>query len=157
MRTASAHSAHVTPTPSPRRVTSSLVVSTRAAVRARSPRKHASPNAPYGARLLPVASLMACARRTKLIHPGERELHLRLDGGGPQHPALRLRRPGGQVVQQGRLADTRFAVHDQGAALPGEDRGHQIVEEPALGTAAGRPGDVQPGGHVSGHLHSTTR
>ncbi len=55
-------------------------------------------------------------RRQHLVHPGERERHLRLDSGGPRHAATR--RLPGQVIEQRRLPHTRLAVHDEDPALP---------------------------------------
>ena len=76
-------------------------------------------------------------RRAQLMQSGERELHLRLDAGGPRHPAAR--RLPGQVVQQRRLADARLAVHHQRPALARAKRPDQPVQHAALGAAACQP------------------
>jgi hypothetical protein len=79
-------------------------------------------------------------RRAQLVHPGEGELHLRLDTHSTRHPAARgvLH----QVVQQRRLAHARVTAHHQGPALTGANR----VEEPVQHVAFAAPTRQRPGG-----------
>ncbi len=55
-------------------------------------------------------------RRAKLMQPGIRKLHLRLDARRPRH--LTPRRRVSQVIQQHRLADPRLTANHQHPAAP---------------------------------------
>ncbi len=68
--------------------------------------------------------------RAQLMQPGERQLHLRLNSGGPFHPAAG--RLPGQVIQQRGLADSRLAAYHEYAALARPDRRYQLVKQGAL-------------------------
>ena len=69
-------------------------------------------------------------RGTQLLHRRERELHLRLD---PERPGDPKPAPGlDRVLEQGGLADARFAMHHQHAAAPAADAVQQPVEHLAL-------------------------
>jgi hypothetical protein len=62
-------------------------------------------------------------RPQQQVHPGERQLRLRLDAGAADHPdAVRGR---GDVVKQRGLADTGLAADHQRAAGAGASRGQQ--------------------------------
>jgi hypothetical protein len=73
-------------------------------------------------------------RRAQLMHPGERQLHLRLDTSGTRHQAAR--RMIGEVVQQRRLTHTRFAAHHLRPALTRADSLDQPVEHLAFASPA---------------------
>ena len=76
-------------------------------------------------------------RRTQLLQPGERELHLGLDADRVEYPAAR--RPLGHVLQQRRLADTGLAAHHQRLALACANGADQLIEGRALATPAEQP------------------
>ena len=60
------------------------------------------------------------------MQAGERKLHLRLD---PRRARDATPRPAcGEVLQQGRLADTRVATKDQDSAVAREDVVDHLVE-----------------------------
>jgi hypothetical protein len=73
-------------------------------------------------------------RHAQLMQPGERELHLRLDTSGARHQAAR--RVIGHIIQQCRLAHTRFAAHHQCPALTRADTLDQPVEHLAFASPA---------------------
>lgn len=66
-------------------------------------------------------------RRAQLVQSRERQLDFRLNTHGPLEAALRhqLAR---EVVEQGRLSDSSFALHDQHLADPIEDAGNERAE-----------------------------
>ena len=76
-------------------------------------------------------------RRTQLVQPRERELHLGLDADRVEHPAAR--RPLGHVLQQRRLADARLAAQHERLALARADGAHQQIERRALALPAEEP------------------
>ena len=65
-------------------------------------------------------------RGAQLLNRGERELHLRFDPGRLGGP--KLARSLDRVVEQRRLADARFAMHYQHAAVPAAHAVQQPVE-----------------------------
>ncbi|MDT7765346.1 MAG: hypothetical protein QOC63_4766, partial [Mycobacterium sp.] len=73
-------------------------------------------------------------RRAQLMHPRERELHLRLDTSGTRHHTAR--RVLGHVIQQRRLTDTWLTTHDQRPTLTCADSLDQPVESLALASPA---------------------
>ena len=91
-------------------------------------------------------------RRAQLMHPGKRQLHLRLDTGDARHHALR--RVIDQVVQQRRLAHTRLATHHKCLALTRAHSVDQPVEQPALAVPTPELRDASRG-EKFGHLTST--
>ena len=76
-------------------------------------------------------------RRTQLLNRRERELHLRLHPGRPGNPKLAPSR--GRVLEQGGLADARFAVHHHHPATPAAHAIQQSVEHLALAFPAEQP------------------
>ena len=96
-------------------------------------------------------------RRQQLMQPGERQLHLRLDTGGAHHPAARRLRD--QVLQQRRLAHTRFAAHHQRPALTAANRLDELVEDVPFAAPApqfcGASSDRGMGGHHARHRRYT--
>jgi hypothetical protein len=102
----------------------------------RGPGTHAE-RGPQSFPLRPRHRLQPIQHRTaQLMQPGEGQLHLRLDTGGPLDAAAR--HAPAQVLQQRCLAHTRLAMHHQRPALAGADSLHQPVKHPALGVAAGQ-------------------
>ena len=85
-----------------------------------------------GQRLEPVQQ-----RRTQLVQPRIRKLHLGLDADRVEYPAAR--RPLGHVLQQRRLAHTRLAAHHQRLALARADGADQQIERRALAAPAEEP------------------
>ena len=87
-------------------------------------------------------------RRTQLLKPGERELHLRLHARGPHDAA-----PGGvlhQIPQQRALTDARLPAQHQRPARPRADARHQLIQRRALGAP---PEQIACGhGHCRGYL-----
>ena len=87
-------------------------------------------------------------RRTQLLQPRERELHLRLHARG-QHDAA----PGGvlrQIPQQRALTDARLPAQHQRPARPRADARHQLIQRRALGAP---PEQIACGhGHSRGYL-----
>jgi hypothetical protein len=69
-------------------------------------------------------------RGTQLLSRRERELHLRFDPGRPGDP--KLARSLDRILEERRLADARFAMHDQHAAAPAAHAVQQPVEHLAL-------------------------
>ena len=84
-------------------------------------------------------------RRAQLLQRRERQLHLRLDAGGPHDAELRRRldRP----LEQGGLADARLSVHDRDAGLPPLARGGQQLVEHLRSRC--RPTSCPPGSLVT--------
>src|SRR5205807_7003149 len=70
------------------------------------------------------------ALRAELVEGRERELHLRFDADGAGYPEARAGLDG--VLEQGRLADARLAVHHQHAAVSLACRLQHAVEDSAL-------------------------
>jgi hypothetical protein len=68
------------------------------------------------------------------MQPGEAQLHLRFDGLDPGD--LQVRRGAGRVVEQGRLADARFAAQDQDTAQSVTGGGQDAIDPIALCAAA---------------------
>jgi hypothetical protein len=77
-------------------------------------------------------------RGTQLLNRCERELHLGFDPGGPGDP--KLARSLDRVVEQRGLADSRFAIHDQHAAMPAA----HAVQEPVEHLAFAFPAEQVP-------------
>jgi len=65
------------------------------------------------------------------VQPGEREFHLRLHASGSHHAAVGGVRQ--DMVEEGRLADTRFAAEHDHAARTGSSISDEAIERPALG------------------------
>jgi 2-methylisocitrate lyase-like PEP mutase family enzyme len=86
-------------------------------------------------------------RRTELMDPGERELHLRLDSGDPRH--TESRGLPGEVPEQRRLSDACLASHDQDGAITFAHLCQEAVEHLALASPVEEPGR-KGGGHVAG-------
>src|SRR5271170_4498381 len=86
------------------------------------------------------------------MHPGERELHLRLDTDGARHHALR--RVIDQVIQQRRLTHTRLATQHKYLALTRPHSVDQPVEQPALSVPTPELHDASRG-EKFGQLTST--
>jgi hypothetical protein len=72
------------------------------------------------------------------MQPGEAQLHLRLDGLDPGD--LQVRRRAGRVVEQGGLADARFAAQDQDTAQAVTGGGQDAVDLIALSVPAKQRG-----------------
>ena len=68
------------------------------------------------------------------MQPGEAQLHLRFDRLDPGD--LQVRRGDGRVVEQGRLADTRFTAQDQDTAQAVTGGGQDLIEAVALSVPA---------------------
>ena len=68
------------------------------------------------------------------MQPGEAQLHLRFDRLDPGD--LQVRRGVGRVVEQGGLADARFAAQDQDTAQPGTGGGQDAIDPVALSVPA---------------------
>ena len=77
-------------------------------------------------------------RRAQLMKPGERQLHLRLHAHRARHPAPRIRRLPGQVLQQHGLPHARITAHHQHPALAVPDGLNQPVKHAALAMPAGQ-------------------
>jgi hypothetical protein len=76
-------------------------------------------------------------RGAQLLNRRERELHLRLDAGRCGDPEFA---PGlGGVLEEGGLADARFAMHHQHAAMPAAHAVQQPVERLAFAFPAMQP------------------
>ena len=73
-------------------------------------------------------------RGAQLVQTRVGELQPGFDAGGPRH--LTSRRAAGQVVEQGGLADARFAPQHQDPALPGPDGADEAVQRLAFGAPA---------------------
>ena len=71
-------------------------------------------------------------RPAELVQPGECELHLRLDTHYPCHPEPAAARLLDHVLEQGRLAHTRFAAQDQRATLARPNGFQQPIERVAF-------------------------
>ena len=69
-------------------------------------------------------------RRAQLLSRGEGDLHLRVDADGPGEPE----RAGGldRVLEQGGLADARFAMEHQHPPASAADAGQQPVQRLAF-------------------------
>jgi hypothetical protein len=92
-------------------------------------------------------------RRTQLMQPGERELHLRMDARSTHHPAA-LRLPG-RVVQQRRLAHARLAGHHQHPALTRANGIDQPVKDIAFTAPACQLCEVSSQVGMGGHMLDT--
>ena len=75
-------------------------------------------------------SSQSVQRRAELVQRRERELHLRLHAGHAQHAEVAGRLD--RVLEQRRLADSRFAPQDEGFAAPGTRGREQLVQRRAL-------------------------
>ena len=85
------------------------------------------------------------------MQPGERQLHLRLHSSRPGHPAAgRVPR---EVFQQGGLAHTRLAMHDQRSALTDAHGFDEPIKHRALGAAPGQCRRAPPHRLISGYVH----
>jgi hypothetical protein len=83
-------------------------------------------------------------RSAKLMHPGERQLHLSLDAADPRD--TKTRSLPSDVPQQRRLSDARLATDDHDAALTLAHVCQQLVEQFALAGPA-QEARVTVGGH----------
>jgi hypothetical protein len=88
-------------------------------------------------------------RRTQLMDPGERELHLRLHARYLRHAESRGLTGG--VPQQRRLSDARLASHDQDGALTPAHVCQEPVEHLPLAGPVEKPGR-QGGRHFAAKL-----
>src|ERR671910_1520240 len=86
-------------------------------------------------------------RRTELMDPGERELHLRLHARDLRHTESRGMTSG--VPEQRRLSDARLASDDQDGALTLAYLGQELSEHLALAGPVKEPGR-RSGGHLAG-------
>jgi hypothetical protein len=79
-------------------------------------------------------------RPAQLVQPRERELHLRVDSGGPRDAQIRRRFE--HVLEKRRLPDPGIAAHDQHTARPGPHGVEHTIECRTLAASPPQNGSV---------------